>query len=442
MELQDEHHLRVNASIHELGGMMSYLKGHFRKFLKTGTIALPFLTVLASLEPTAHTAEIKLLCRSQDVKFDQAKNFLTECSNVADETIYGSSVTGEKGIMDLLIQHVDDLYAGKLPGPFTGDPSANTTQTIPNFPPVCSLQLGPIQKKLRERKGLPTNGALEDQTNWKSESCGNQIRYQFTRMCSPGAIICTFLNWNPEIAKVQSYPNWEGSHQKGLYLLALEEALLEALDEMQANRALSVNSSLGSSVTQLNTSLAEQRSAAARSQIQSGNNQAASTEAATLGDQDLFIQQVSQCLATEKTTNAAGNANLKVRLGLKTPATPQSAPELELDSLRQRANFLCGAWKASQAQTKHLIAAEIFLRADEKMRQIQTGGQFARDFAAFLSQTESTCEQRVKSKWDDCLASPSCYQTELNNCVLPKTKQFILDQGRTLFPRLTRENGS
>jgi len=422
--------------------------------------------------PEAQTAQITLPCRNestQETKNARAEEQLTSCRSVIDETLTGSA--RYPGVISNLVTHMEDLYQGKARMP--NGPNANDVQTFDSIKKLCSFRRGPIQDKLisgrsdqSQGKSYGSDRIREDSKNWRSEDCGLQTELLLDEsgdlrcadpddsppFCRPPTSFS--LKLTPSLPQGAGNASWEASHLASFYLMALEEAYLEIEAELRQSAGSSdgpkvtLDPALTAGATQTNSQLEDLRlkvagstePSPAPSSIVGRTNELGSTESKTLksDNQDIFLKQMASCFKTE-VDRAAGTA--KVTLGLASPSPGiSSPPKIELDSLRQRSEFLCMAWKSNQMAVQQLILAEIYLRAGKKLREADTVAINETHVQPFIRSTKDTCTSEVRSFGTiaDCKVSKSCYVRKGNSCLKPKVAGFMASLPRKLgvFPKL------
>jgi|GEM_PF-5187989 len=419
-------------------------------------------------------AQITLPCRNestQETKTTRAEEQLTSCRNVIDETLTGS--TRYPGVISNLVTHIEDLYQGRARLP--NGPNASDVQAFDSIKKLCSFRRGPIQDKLisasssdrSQGKAYGSDRIREDSSNWRGGDCGPQTELELDE--SSTTLSCGFFNDDdectgpesnftlkikPKIPQGAGNASWEASHLASLYLLALEEAYLEIDSELRQ----SANSSDGPSVTldpalttgstQANAQLEDLRlkvagstpPSPAPSSVVGQTNELANNENKTLksANQDVFLKQMANCFRTEVDASAR---TVNVSLGLASPSPGiSSAPKIELDSLRQRSEFLCMAWKSNQMAVQQLILAEIYLRAGKKIRDANLLSINDNLVQPFIKTTKDTCTSDVLSASNiaSCMLDKNCYIRKANSCLKPKVASFMasLPSQLGIFPKL------
>jgi hypothetical protein len=383
------------------------------------------------------SSEIKIPCLSanQALKYKSSKQEIPTCADAVDYVLEGPTDGDQKGlgVRYLAGRYTLDYYKGEFPN------SKN-----PNFPPVCSLKVGPVLKKAMELNQANTgvapaigNASFEYPKNFLDGQCGPWEEYEITgvtcdHLSGPDNVLCKTTGKDMKVDGVRIKPNYpvrDWSHRKWLPIGFIEEAYLQVEEELRANQGkLKLDPTLASAVGQANSRLQD-----LSNQIKNQSSVSKGNSNPTL-DPDVFAAHVSKCFATA-TQIADGNYRTQGGVVGENATTGQ----LDSDSLRFKADYLCVALKAELTRITYLIWSHILVKAavfEEEIKDPQSA--FTARIGEFIADTEVKCEKETRKKFTECWFSTSCYARHATLCASREKEKFFNQEKQTLFPRLHR----
>ncbi len=321
----------------------------------------------------------------------QSSSFLTPCSEVTAQL--------EIDLNKYFMEHIKQLYNGILPDDELTTDLANIIGARV-AKPICSYYPGRFVRQLNPSFMEP----YEDLSNHKGETCGENFEL----------VIDVDVDWDPFSISVSVDGNvippkmdWERTHVRGMWIHALTWAWEKVtLAEIKATSGFTV--SAGNEPVQ----------AAAQSAI---------TEFTRLTGDLEGVPNISEIRKCGKYNEDTQNWEQE-KWDAEGKATSSTTKKHDIGQLRQKANYLCAAWKNLQAAIFHLAVSEIFVRASDSLMTNAMDNQ-----QQFIDDAKAAIKDVCLEEADDCLSS-SCAENKTNNCYKREIRKFLRDKLIQIWP--------